>query len=530
MTEALAPGALERWKVNPTSFIFEVLRNPKTGKSFELFDAQKQWFEHCWQLRDDGRLLYPEQCIGWIKKTGKTATAAMHVFTTLLVYGGKYAEGYCVGSDLQQAQERVFGEIKRIIEASPLLKREAVITQNRISFPQTSATIQAISTDASGAAGAHPTIVSVDEAWTIDDERGRRLWDELIPVPTQQISCRLVTTHAGYANESTLLEELCTRGTNLPEIAPNLHGGDGMLFTWRHEPLAPWQTEQWLQEMRKLTRPLQFKRQFENYSVSNEAHFVTGEEWDAVTTLSAPPATNPMLPVFIGVDASVKRDSTAIVVVNGEKDGVRLVDHKIIIPSSEHPIDFEVIETILLDYKKKHPLCTIVFDISQLAYLAQRLAKTGLKVEEFVQSPANISAMTQNLYDLIRGRKLMVYPNQRLRTAVINALVTENSTGQQRFSKNKDQKTFIDVVVALAMAALRCVQRHQLAVDLSHKYRAFDPNFRDEDLPPMPPDRQPSAAQANLVDLYRSIEIASGGPSQPAPVLWPAPPKKFWPW
>jgi hypothetical protein len=62
---------------------------------FELFDAQRLFLQHAWKIREDGRLLYPEQCVGWIKKTGKTATAGMHVLTTTLVFGGRYAEAYC---------------------------------------------------------------------------------------------------------------------------------------------------------------------------------------------------------------------------------------------------------------------------------------------------------------------------------------------------------------------------------------------------------------------------------------------------
>lgn len=141
MSDVLEHSALERWQRNPISFINEVLRNPKTGQPFELFDAQKQFFAHCWNTGPDGRLLYPEQCIGWPKKTGKTATAAMHGLVTTLVYGGKYAEGYCISNDFEQAQGRVFTAIKQICEASPLLKRECESLQSRITFPQTGAVI-----------------------------------------------------------------------------------------------------------------------------------------------------------------------------------------------------------------------------------------------------------------------------------------------------------------------------------------------------------------------------------------------------
>jgi phage terminase large subunit-like protein len=127
---------------------------------------------------------------------------------------------------LEQAQGRVFAEIRKICETSPLLCREAEITQSRITFPQTGAVIQTIGSDAVSAAGAHPVISRFDEFWGYQSERARQLFDELVPVPTQQISCRLTTTHAGYEQEGNLLVEMYKKGVQLPEIAPGLHAGE----------------------------------------------------------------------------------------------------------------------------------------------------------------------------------------------------------------------------------------------------------------------------------------------------------------
>ena len=104
--------ALARWRREPISFIEQVLRNPETGRPFELLDAQRQFFAHAWRTTDDGRLLYPEQCYGAIKKSGKTATAAMHLLATTLLYGGRFAEGYAIANDLEQAQGRVFQAVR----------------------------------------------------------------------------------------------------------------------------------------------------------------------------------------------------------------------------------------------------------------------------------------------------------------------------------------------------------------------------------------------------------------------------------
>ncbi len=44
-------------------------------------------------------------------------------------------EAYCVANDLEQAQSRVFEMIRRIIEASPLLRNDAKVSADKITFP-----------------------------------------------------------------------------------------------------------------------------------------------------------------------------------------------------------------------------------------------------------------------------------------------------------------------------------------------------------------------------------------------------------
>jgi hypothetical protein len=59
----------------------------------------------------------------------------------LLRGDGRFAEGYCVANDFEQAASRVFMMCRRIVEASPLLRHEAKITAERIVFPALDATI-----------------------------------------------------------------------------------------------------------------------------------------------------------------------------------------------------------------------------------------------------------------------------------------------------------------------------------------------------------------------------------------------------
>ena len=181
----LDAAALARWRAEPTTFVEEVLHDAETRKPFKLLPAERAFMEHAFHTGDDGRLLYPEQIYSCPKKSGKTAFAAMHALTTVLLFGGRFPEGTLVANDLEQAQGRVFEAVRRIVECSPLLRAETRITADRMTFPAIGATITAIASDYAGAAGGNQCIACFDELWGYTSERSRRLWDEMVPPPTQ---------------------------------------------------------------------------------------------------------------------------------------------------------------------------------------------------------------------------------------------------------------------------------------------------------------------------------------------------------
>jgi phage terminase large subunit-like protein len=464
-------SALTRFRVDPTSFIQTVLIDPETNEPFVLSSAEKWFLKFAFQLNDDGRLRFPELVFGAIKKSGKTGFAAMIILTMLLLFGGRFAEGYCVANDLEQAQSRVFQACRRIVEASPLLKREARITQDKITFPGFyNAVISAIANDYAGAAGANPTIVCFDESWGIISERGYRLFDEMVPSPARQISCRLTVSYAGFSGESVLLENLYKQGMSLPEVGPNLRAGDGMLFAWHHLPTASWQTDSWLAEMRRSLRPAQYLRMTENRWVTSESTFIGMPAWDRVVDPSLTPViADHNLPVWIGVDASTKHDSTAVVAVTFARktQQVLLVSHKVFQPSPDCPLDFEAaVEGTLLDLKKRFRVRAVLYDPWQMQASAQRLTRAGLPIEEFPQSSPNLTAASQNLYELITGNNLVVYPDEAMRLAISRAIATETPRGW-KISKEK-QSHKIDVVVALGMACYAAVQAQSKNVALDY--------------------------------------------------------------
>ena len=95
-------------------------------------------------------------------------------------------------------------------------------------------------------------------------------------------------------------------------VATSLHAGDGMLFAWHTRPIAPCQDERWLAEMRRSLRPNAYLRMIENVFVTSETSLVDMSWYDqCVSPTATPIATDPDLPVWVGIDASVKHDSKA---------------------------------------------------------------------------------------------------------------------------------------------------------------------------------------------------------------------------
>jgi phage terminase large subunit-like protein len=450
----------QRWRDNPIEFIERVLYDPETKQPFRLLPAEREFLKHAFMLDENGRLLYPEQVYACPKKSGKTTFAAIHGLTVILLFGSSYPEAVCVANDYEQALGRVFTMMRRIVECSPLLREIAKITADKIVFAEVNGSVIAIPSDFAGAAGGNQNIAIFDELWGTVSERARRLFDEMVPPPTRKIALRLTVTYAGFEGESVLLEELYRRGLQQPSVGPDLHAGEGLLLFWSHEPIAPWQTESWLSDMRRSLRPNQYLRMIENRFVTTESSFIDMDWWDAcVDPNNGRAVSNRGLAIWVGVDASVKRDSTGIVATTWDYKAqkVRLVQHKVFQPSPDEPLDFEdTIEATLLDLRSRFRVVKVLYDPYQMAATAQRLQRLGVPLEEFPQTVPNLTAASQNLYELIQGGNLAVYPDAAMRLAVSRAVAVETPRGW-RIAKEK-QSHKIDVVVALAMAAHACVE------------------------------------------------------------------------
>jgi len=239
-----------------------------------------------------------------------------------------------------------------------------------------------------------------------------------------------------------------------------------ILLYWTHDCPAPWQTSAWLEQTRQQSRANAYLRQIENRWVTSESTFIEMDWYDSCVDPELSPAlVDPSLSVWIGVDASTKRDSTAVAVATFDqaKGKVRLVWHRIWQPSQAEPLDFEhTIEKCLLDMRRRFWIREVRFDPHQMQSTSQRLAAAGLPMLEFPQTVSNLTEASTNLYELIKGRNLIAYADDDIRLAVSRCVAVETSRGW-RIAKEKASHK-IDVIVALAMAALGAVGQGQAPI------------------------------------------------------------------
>ncbi|MCL6448266.1 MAG: hypothetical protein K6U04_08965 [Armatimonadetes bacterium] len=451
---------IDLWRRNIVAWAESQFILPETGRPIKLEPHQKKILRLAFTPDEGGRLPYETVIYSAPKKSGKTTIAALITLWYALTQG-RFNEIYMLANDEEQAKSRAFQDVARAVEANPLLAASAKVTQNRIEF-STGTFIAALASEYAGAAGSRHGLTVWDELWAYTSERSRRLWDEMTPIPTRKNSIRLVVTYAGFEGESELLWDLYKQGLAGERIDEDLPiYVNGRLFMyWDHRPRMPWQTPEYYAEQRKSLRTNAYLRLHENRWVSGESAFVDMDWWDTcVDPTWRPLVADQNLPVYLGIDASVKRDSAAVVACawDSHLKKVRLVFHRVFQPSPQDPLDLEdTLEATVLELKNRFSIREARYDPYQFHRSATTLTKAGVNMVEFPQSTPNLTAASQNLYELIKGGNLIAYPDDGLRLAVQRAVALETPRGWKITKEKSSHK--IDVVIALAQAALGAVE------------------------------------------------------------------------
>ncbi len=473
----MTPAQLKHYGRNPVAFIDDFITLNELGQPFSLFPHQRETLRLAFPFDRDGKLPWDTVVLSWIKKSGKTTVNAALVLWWAFTQEAPN-EIPVVANDLEQALGRVFKTVVGLLTHNPALGDSAHVTARTVTLSN-GTVITAIPSDYAGAAGSNHGLTSWDELWAYSSERSLRLWDELGPVATRRNSIRLITSYAGFINESKLLWGLYTQGVP-PEETPEGKGerlhptlpiygnrGQRLFVTWDHEARMPWQTRAFLAARQADTRPTAYARQYRNTFTQAESIFITPELWDNCIVpglrLALPEATRVL---YGGIDAGLKSDYAAVWTVYQHEGRVCLGPGKLWRPTRSAPLDLEAtIEAFVLDLHQKYSLAVVLCDPWQMARSTQTLQAAGVNILEFPQSTPNTTRMGQVFFDLLTSRTLALYPSAELREQALHTVAVEGPRGF-RIAKEKASAK-IDGIVALAMA---CVAAMDHGVKQSSPY------------------------------------------------------------
>lgn len=210
---------------------------------------------------------------------------------------------------------------------------------------------------------------------------------------------------------------------------------------------------------RLLTRilPLAAKRDLENTFAADGDQFVSAEAYDAcVEPEWAPCWPTKDAPIFVGIDAALKDDTAAAIGLIRDGDQLILAFHRIWRPTHATPLDLAEIEAWVLDQHRRFRLVKVLCDPYQMARSMSALRAAGVPIEEYAQTPANLTKATQTLFDALTARALVFYPSAELREQMLNAVVSDAGARGYKLAKERSSAK-IDSAVALSMACVAAI-------------------------------------------------------------------------
>lgn len=457
----------------------------------QLAPHHRRIFQHCLTPREDGSFPYVTVVISMPKKSGKTALMAA-VMAWYCDESPPRTEVYSMAGNKDQAKERAFEDLKYHLKN---IRPEVSILDDEIIYPN-GTVVKAMPMAHRTVAGSRHGMTAWDELWNYIGEPARRTWVEMTPISTVPHSLRFIVTYAGYENESELLWEIYQKGVGKEEYR---HGRgkqvaelkdlpcyrNGRIFVyWDHDQRMPWQTPEYLDDQLNSPgmRASDFMRLHENRWVTTHEEFIPVEWWDDAASkfeqsaMYWPEHPYRDFPMVLGIDAAVKRDSTAVVgvVFDASRGKVVVVLHKIWNPVEGESFSLEMtVEKFVLQLYNRFKIASVVYDPTHMHQTQAHLVRAGVPMLEYKQTPERMTKASQVLYDLLRNRNLEAYPDDELRAHIQMAHARVTGRGFRIVKDPGKRKFKIDAAIALAMA---CYQAVSLGgVDVSEAIRIESP-------------------------------------------------------
>lgn len=433
---------IEENVIDPTS-VNSMTWDFTTAKRIKLAPFQRRILTHVLTLDKNG--LFPYQTVVWsqIKKSGKTQIAgAVGAYFAAQIEAPNLV--LTIANNQEQSAGRIFDAMK-----STLKHLGSDVPTAKNATPQVQLAngtlVKAIPNNYAGEAGANYGLTLWSELWAFTSERGRRLYEELVPVPTRKNSLRWVETYAGFEDESDLLLDIFLRiftdtseqklqaNARPVEALKDITTGDGpsqrptcyevpeagLFVFWDHDRRMPWQQgeqgRRYYAAQAADLRPSAFVRLCENRWQKSEGRFIPEDWFGRTVDQSVRVAGRRMV---LAIDASQRHDTTSLVGVvppattdaKFETPLVEVWDPKGRNIDLEETVAARVVQLVkqklvrrvydpktgkrLVDPETKAPVYHIYYDPTQMHQVAMNLKKKNIACIEFQQGKERTKADT----------------------------------------------------------------------------------------------------------------------------------------
>ena len=160
-------------------------------------------------------------------------------------------------------------------------------------------------------------------------------------------------------------------------------------------------------------------------------------------------------PTWIGVDVGLKRDSTAVVAVQKDAEGLIHAVCRLWVPTSDEPVDVTDVMEHIRELGRAYKLEAVSYDPRFFDVPAKMLSDEGLPLVEVPQSPEHMTPVCGTLLELIKRGEIRHDGDDALAAHVLNAVPRFNERG---FTLQKSKsRGRIDGAIALALAVDRAI-------------------------------------------------------------------------
>lgn len=468
------------------------------GKPFILLPWEKVLLYELFEIDPATRLRrYRWAYIEIPKKQGKSELVAALILYMLIADGEESPEIAC-GANSDEQADLVFGAAKTMCELSPELAALTKRFAKEITLADNpAAKISRCSAAVGTNDGPSYSTIALDELHEFKGERGTGLFNVLTNATgaREQPLVFMITT-AGY-DEETLCGHYHQHAEKIlsgevsdptfyakiyaadPTVLDVLYSGDAETVLRDHADVFAAAIQHanpslghtvqmafYRDQFRRKPRGV-FCRYFLGIWTGVEETWLKPGEWEACEVPSI--VFDPERPLFLGIDASTHKDSTAVVAAQWLDaplaDTLATKAHIWAVPLNPQTgkpvenwrIPIGEVEATIREYHTNYNLVAAAFDPAFITWTAATLEAEGIPMIAMPQTHTRMVGPTQALYELIVDQRLIHEPDPVFARHIRHARARQVGNGGWRLVKTPDRKQndgAIGLVMAVAEARI----------------------------------------------------------------------------